>query len=102
MGFLIFGKKKSLTIRKCVGEHITPYYRNKQLSNATSNMKANTPIPLPPAEITPSPITNMSVAPTPSNKNIESTVKKASQPLHMKKSYVQASKSNISCIKEIL
>ena len=38
----------------------------------------------------------------PSNKNIESTVKKAPQPSHSKKSYVQASKSNILHVEEIL
>ena len=38
----------------------------------------------------------------PSNKNIESTVKKAPQPSHSKKSYVQAFKSNILHVEEIL
>jgi len=93
---LIFEKEKSLTIRKCAGEYIMPYYRQKQLSTLTSNMKMNTSTPLPSTGTTPPPTTNMSVVPPPPNKNIESTVKKAPKPLNMKKSYMQASKSNVS------
>ena len=44
----------------------------------------------------------MLVAPPPSNKNIESTIKKASKPSNMKKSYTQASKSNLLHIEDIL
>ena len=65
-------------------------------------MKTNTPFPLPSAEAVPPPTTNMSVTLPPSNKNVESTVKKASKSLNMKKSYVQALKSNLSCIEDIL
>ena len=88
---LIFNKEKTLTIRKCVGEHIVPYYRQNQLSTLTLNTKTNTPFPLPSTEAVPPP-----------NKNVESTVKKASKPSNMKKSYVQASKSNLSHIEDIL
>jgi len=84
---LIFNKEKTLTIRKCVREHIVPYYRQNQLSTSTSDMKTNTPSPLSSAEAAPSSTTNTSVAPPPPNKNVESTVKKASKPSNMKKSY---------------
>ena len=93
---LIFEKEKSLTIRKCVGEYIMPYYKQKQLSTPTSNIEINTSISPPSAETTPPPTINISVAPPPPNKNIESTVKKAPKSLNMKKSYMQASKSNVS------
>jgi len=93
---LIFEKEKSLTIRKCVREYIMPYYRQKQLLTSTMNMKMNISTPLPYVGATPPLTTIMSVAPPPPNKNIESTVKKAPKPLNMKKSYVQASKSNVS------
>ena len=86
-----------------VGEHIVPYYRKNQLSTLTSNTKTNTPISLSSVEATPPPTTNMLVAPPSPNKSVESTVKKASKPLIMKKSYVQASKPNILCkVKDIL
>ena len=85
---LIFDKEKTLTIRKCVEEHIMPYYRQNQLSTSTSNMKMNTPSPLPFTEAAPPPTTNTSVVPPSPNKNVESTVKKASKPSNMKKSYV--------------
>ena len=99
---LIFDKKKTLTIRKCVREHIVPYYKQNQLSTSTLDMKTNTPFPLPSAEAAPPSTTNMSVTPPPSNKNVESTVKKAPKSSNMKKSYAQASKSNLSCIEDIL
>ena len=98
---LIFDKEKTLTIRKCVGEHIMPYYRQNQLSILTSNTKMNTPFSLPFAEDAPPPTTNMSVAP-PLNKNVKSTIKNAPKPLNMKKFYAQASKSNLSHIEDIL
>ena len=99
---LIFNKEKTLTIRKCVREHIMPYYRQNQLSTLTSNTKTNTLFPLSSAEAAPPPTTNMSVTLPPPNKNVKSTVKKAPKPSNMKKSYVQASKSNLSCIEDIL
>ena len=43
---LIFDKEKTLTIRKCVREHIVSYYRQNQLSTLTLNMKTNTSFPL--------------------------------------------------------
>jgi len=99
---LIFDKEKTLTIRKCVGEHIMPYYKQNQLLTSTLNTKTNTPSPLPSAENPPPSTTNMSVAPPPPNKNVESTVKKAPKPSNMKKSYAQASKSNLLHIEDIL
>jgi len=100
---LIFNKEKNLTIRKCIGECIMPYYRQNQPSTSTSNTTmTTTPSPLPSAEATPPPTTNMSAAPPPPNKNVESTVKKNSKPSNMKKSYMQASKSSLSCIEDIV
>jgi len=99
---LIFNKEKTLTIRKCVGEHIMSYYRQNQLSTSISDMKMNTPSPLSSTEVALPPTTNTSVAPPPPNKNVKSTIKKAPKPLNMKKSYTQASKSNLSCIEDIL
>ena len=72
------------------------YYRQKQLLTLTLNIEMNIPTPPPSMGITSPPTTNMSVAPPPPNKNIESTVKKASQPSNMKKFYAQTSKSNVS------
>ena len=60
---LIFDKEKSLTIRKCVREHIMPYYRQTNLLTLTLNMKTNTPASLPSIGITSPPTTNTSVAP---------------------------------------
>jgi len=60
---LIFNKEKSLTIRKCVREHIMPYYRQTNLLTLTLNTKTNTPAPLPSIGITSPPTTNTSVAP---------------------------------------
>ena len=85
---LIFNKEKTLTIRKCVREHIVLYYRQNQLLTLTLNMKMNTPSPLPSAEDVSPPTTNTSVAPPLPNKNVKSTIKKAPKPLNMKKSYV--------------
>ena len=99
---LIFDKEKTLTIRKCVREHIVPYYRQNQLLTSTSNTKTNTSFSLPSAEAAPPPTTNMSVALPPPNKNVKSIVKKTPKPSNMKKSYVQASKSNLSHIEDIL
>ena len=100
--FLIYDKEKSLTIRKYVREHIMPYYRQNQLSTLTSNTKMNIPSPLPFAKDASPPTINISVAPPPPNKNVESTVKNALKPLNMKKSYTQASKSNLLHIEDIL
>ena len=99
---LIFDKEKTLTIRKCVREHIVPYYRQNQLLTSTSNTKTNTSFSLPSAEAAPPPTTNMSVALPPPNKNVKSIVKKTPKPSNMKKSYVQASKSNLLHIEDIL
>jgi len=98
---LTFEKETSLTIWKYVGESIMPFYRKQELSisnsvNSKGKSTISNPIISPPSTtVPPPPTTNLPVAP-PSNKNIESVVKKALKLLNMKKSYVQASKSNIS------
>ena len=100
---LIFNKEKNLTIRKCVGERIMPYYRQNQPSTSMSNTTITTTLsPLPSVEAAPSPTTNMSVALPSPNKNVESTIKKDPKPSNMKKSYTQASKSSLSCIEDIV
>ena len=98
-----FNKDKNMTIRKCVGDHIVPYYTQNQPSTESSNTtKMNTPPPPPSAEAAPSPSVNTPRAPPPPNKNVESTTKKDSIPSNLKKSYAQASKSNLSRIEDIV
>ena len=99
---LIFNKEKTLTIRKCVGEHIMPLYRQNQPSTTALNTTTSNPSPLSSAEVASPLTTNMSAAPPPPNKTIEITVKKGPKPLNMKKSYVQASKSNLLHIEDIV
>ena len=99
---LIFNREKTLTIRKCVRERILPFYRQNQPSTLTLNTKSNVPTPLPSIKDAPPTTTNMPAALPPPNKNIENTVKKDPKPSNMKKSYVQASKSNLSYIKDIV
>ena len=85
---LIFNKEKNLTIRKCIGECIMPYYMQNQPSTSSSNIMMMTTLsPLPSAEAAPPPTTNMSVAPPPPSKNVESTIKKDPKLSNMKKSY---------------
>jgi len=98
-----FSKDKNLTIRKYVRDRIMPYYMQNQPSTESSNMTVtNTPSPLPSAEVTPPPTVNIPRAPPPPNKNNESTAKKDPKPSNLKKSYVQASKSNLSHIEDIV
>ena len=98
-----FSKDKDLTIRKCVGDHIMPYYSQKQPSTESSNtMMTNTLSPLPSAEVAPPPTINIPRAPPPPNKNVESTAKKDPKPSNLKKTYTQASKSNLSRIEDIV
>ena len=99
---LIFNREKTLTIRKCVREHIIPFYRQNQLSTSTLNTKLNISVPLPSTEDAPPTTTNMLVVPPPPNKNIESTVKKDPKPSNIKKSYAQASESNLLRIEDIV
>ena len=99
---LIFNREKTLTIRKCVGECIVPFYRQNQPSTSTLNTKSNISAPLLSTEDTLPTTTNMLAAPPPPNKNIESTIKKDPKPSNMKKFYAQASKSNLSHIKDIV
>ena len=109
---LTFEKQASLTIHKYIREKIMPIYRKQELalsnsmpSSANSKGKStilNSTIALQSTTVSPSPTTNPPVAP-PSNKNMDSVKKKAPKPLIMKKSYAQASKSNISSnIKDVL
>ena len=98
-----FSKDKNLTIRKCVGDRIMPYYMQNQPSTASSNTTMmNTPSPLPSTEVAPPPTINIPRAPPPPNKNVESTAKKDPKPSNLKKFYTQASKSNLSHIKDIV
>ena len=60
------------------------------------------PSSLPSTEAASPPTTNMLVALPPLNKTIEITIKKDFKPSNMKKSYVQASKSNLSYIEDIV
>jgi len=62
----------------------------------------NTPSPLPSAEMAPPPTINIPRAPPPPNKNVESTAKKDPKSLNLKKSYTQASKSNLLHIEDIV
>ena len=62
----------------------------------------NTLSPLPSVEVAPPPTANISETPPPPNKNIESTAKKDPKSSNLKKFYTQASKSNLSCIEDIV
>ncbi|KAL9710067.1 hypothetical protein Ac2012v2_007129 [Leucoagaricus gongylophorus] len=98
-----FSKDKNLTIRKCIGDRIIPYYMQNQPSTESSNTTmTNTPSPLPSTEVAPPPTISIPRAPPPPNKNDESTTKKDPKLLNLKKSYVQASKSNLSRIEDIV
>ena len=100
---LTFNKEKNLTIRKCIGDRIMPYYMQNQPLTASLNMTmTNIPSPLPSAEVAPPPTANISGAPPPPNKNVESTTKKDPKPSNLKKSYVQALKSNLLHIEDIV
>ena len=99
---LVFNKEKNLTIRKCIEDRIIPYYRQNQPSTPTLNIIMANPSPLPATEAASPSAANMLAALPSSNKNIESIIKKNPKPSNMKKSYVQTSKSNLSCIKDIM
>ena len=62
-------------------------------------MTTSNPFPLQKAEAASSPTTNM-LAASPPNKTIEITIKKGPKPLYIKKSYAQASKSNLLYIED--
>ena len=91
-----FDSDLSLNIHKCVGDMILPKYRKSN----SAMVKENLTVSNPPTTITPSvvvspPLTsNTPMAPP--NKIIGSIEKKAPKPSNAKKSYVQASKANIS------
>ena len=65
-------------------------------------MMMSNPSPLSSAEAAPLPTTNILVAPPSPNKTIEITIKKSPKPSNMKKSYTQASKSNLLHIEDIV
>ena len=76
-----------------------PIYRKLE---AKLNLEKNSSTSPPFMVVASPPTANTLVAPS-SNKNIDSTVKKAPKPSNMKKSYMQASKSNVSYnIKDVL
>ena len=80
-----------------------PYYTQNQPSTKSSNTTmTNTPSFLPSAEVAPPPTINIPRAPPPPNKNDDSAAKKDPKPLNLKKSYAQASKSNLSRIENIV
>ena len=80
-----------------------PYYMQNQPSTVSLNMTiTNAPSLLPSAEMAPPPTANISGALPPPNKNVESTTKKDPKPSNLKKSYAQASKSNLSHIEDIM
>ena len=76
--------------------------QNQPLTASLNMTMTNIPSPLPSAEVAPPPTANISGAPPPPNKNVESTIKKDPKPSNMKKSYAQASKSNLLCIEDIM
>ena len=88
-----FEKEASLTTWKCVREIIMLFYRKQESSTSNSvNLKGKStilnPIISPLSTVVPPPLTtNLPVAP-PSNKNIESVVKKALKPSNTRKFYV--------------
>jgi len=88
-----FKKEASLTIWKCVRESIMLFYRKQEssTSNSVNSKEKSTilnPIISPPSTVvSPPPTTNLPVAP-PSNKNIESVVKKTLKPSNIRKFYV--------------
>jgi len=95
---LTFDKKSFLNIWTCVGKKIVPGFKKLEMlkANVARNSSNSLPShPLPSSRVNPLPTANASVAPFPSNKKVESVVKKALQPSNTKKSYAQASKSNI-------
>ena len=98
-----FCKDKNLTIRKCVGDQIMPYYtQNQPLTKSSNTTTSNILSPLQKAEVAPPSTINIPRAPPPPNKNVESTAKKDPKPSNLKKSYVQASKSNLLHIEDIV
>jgi len=98
---LIFDKKASLTIQKSIRDRIVPVYRKiEAMTSKSANSKENptfsnptvfsskSAVPLPSS-------TTKLIVPTSLNNNVETVVKKVPKPLNMKKSYAQASKSNV-------
>ena len=80
-----------------------PYYMQNQSSTESSNTTmTNTLSPLSSAEMASPPTVNIPRASPPPNKNNKSTAKRDPKPSNLKKSYVQASKSNLSHIEDIV
>ena len=82
---LTFDKDTSLTIWKYIRDTIVPIYKKLETK---LNLEKNSSISLPFVAVTPLPTTNIPVAPSPPNKNIDSTIKKTPKPLNTKKSYI--------------
>ena len=77
---LTFDKEANLSIQKCFRERIVPSF--KKLEALKTNMTENSSIsslslPMPSSRVNPLPNVNVSTAPPPSNKKVESVVKKA-------------------------
>ena len=71
--------------------------------NSKENPTSLNPTVSPPKSAVPPPPTTKLIVPTSSNNNFETVIKKVPKLLNMKKLYVQASKSNISCnIEDVL
>jgi len=88
------------SIRKLMGEKIVPGYMKLGLANdktaekpspPSTSLPSNTAVPSPPPNPVPAPLPQVSVVP-----------QKVPKPSNMKKSYVQASKSNTSKVNDIL
>ena len=95
---LTFDKESSLNIQTYVREKIVSGFKKLEMlkANAAGNSSNSLPFHPPSSSgVNPLPTANMSVAPPPSSKKVELVVKKVLQPSNMKKSYAQASKSNI-------
>ena len=89
-----------MIIQKYISDKIVPVYRKLE---AKLNLEKNSSTSLPFMVVASPSTANTLVAPSSSNKNIDSTVKKAPKPSNMKKFYMQASKSNVSYnIKDVL
>ena len=75
-----------------------PVYRKLEVK---SNLEKNSSTSPPSVVVAPPSTANTPVAPPSSNKNVNSIIKKTSKPLNTKKSYAQASKSNVLQVKEV-
>ena len=101
---LLFDREKALTIRKCVGTNFAPLFKENAIlgllkPNAKIPKEKPTPLASTPA-VSSTPV--VTSAPPPPNVVVPPNNKKAPKPSTMKKSYVQASKANISNIDDVI